>query len=295
MKSFGIGFVIAILALIILLANSLYIVTDKQTAILLRFGEIIDPKIESGLHFKIPILNTVRKFDSRVLTLDAIPQPYFTEEKKRLIVDAFVKWRISDNEQFYITSSGGQLSALRTLLTQRVDEGLRNQFGKRTVQDVISGERDQLMKALTADLNTVANAELGVEVIDVRVKKIELPSEVNDSVYNRMRTERERLAQELRAEGNEIAEEIRANADKERTVILADAYKTAEIIKGEGDAEATSTYAKAFNKDPEFYEFTRSLSAYQSTFENKSDVLLIDPESDFFKYLDSSIGTSSSE
>ena len=295
MKSFGIGFVIASLALIILLANSLYIVTDKQTAILLRFGEIIDPKIESGLHFKIPILNTVRKFDSRVLTLDAIPQPYFTEEKKRLIVDAFVKWRISDNEQFYITSSGGQLSALRTLLTQRVDEGLRNQFGKRTVQDVISGERDQLMKALTADLNKVANSELGVEVIDVRVKKIELPSEVNDSVYNRMRTERERLAQELRAEGNEIAEEIRANADKERTVILADAYKTAEIIKGEGDAEATSTYAKAFNKDPEFYEFTRSLSAYQSTFENKSDVLLIDPESDFFKYLDSSFGTSSSE
>ena len=295
MRSFGIGFVIGILALIILLANSLYIVTDKQTAILLRFGEIIDPKIESGLHFKVPILNTVRKFDSRVLTLDAIPQPYFTEEKKRLIVDAFVKWRISDNEQFYITSSGGQLSALRTLLTQRVDEGLRNQFGKRTVQDVISGERDELMRVLTADLNKVANSELGVEVIDVRVKKIELPSEVNDSVYNRMRTERERLAQELRAEGNEIAEEIRANADKERTVILADAYKTAEIIKGEGDAEATSTYAKAFNKNPEFYEFTRSLSAYQSTFENKSDVLLIDPESDFFKYLDSSFGTSKSE
>ena len=295
MRSFGIGFVIAILALVILLANSLYIVTDKQTAILLRFGEIIDPKIESGLHFKVPILNTVRKFDSRVLTLDAIPQPYFTEEKKRLIVDAFVKWRISDNEQFYITSSGGQLSALRTLLTQRVDEGLRNQFGKRTVQDVISGERDQLMSVLTADLNKVANSELGVEVIDVRVKKIELPTEVNDSVYNRMRTERERLAQELRAEGNEIAEEIRANADKERTVILADAYKTAEIIKGEGDAEATSTYAKAFNKNPEFYEFTRSLSAYQSTFENKSDVLLIDPESDFFKYLDSSFGTSNSE
>ena len=293
MKSFGVGFIVLILAVIILLANSLFIVTDKQTAILLRFGEIIDPKIESGLHFKVPILNTVRKFDSRVLTLDAVPQPYFTEEKKRLIVDAFVKWRISDNEQFYITSSGGQLGALRTLLTQRVDEGLRNQFGKRTVQDVISGERDQLMKALTADLNKVANAELGVEVIDVRVKKIELPSEVNDSVYNRMRTERERLAQELRAEGNEIAEEIRANADKERTVILADAYKTAEIIKGEGDADATSTYAEAFNKNPEFYEFTRSLSAYQSTFQNKSDVLLIDPESDFFKYLDSSFGTPS--
>lgn len=293
MKSFGIGFIVLMLAVIILLANSLFIVTDKQTAILLRFGEIIDPKIESGLHFKVPILNTVRKFDSRVLTLDAVPQPYFTEEKKRLIVDAFVKWRISDNEQFYITSSGGQLGALRTLLTQRVDEGLRNQFGKRTVQDVISGERDQLMKALTADLNKVANTELGVEVIDVRVKKIELPSEVNDSVYNRMRTERERLAQELRAEGTEIAEGIRANADRERTIILAQAYKEAEELRGNGDAKATSVYADAFNKDPEFYEFTRSLKAYQSTFENKSDVLLIDPDSDFFKYLDSSKGRKS--
>ena len=187
MKSFGIGFVIAILALIILLANSLYIVTDKQTAILLRFGEIIDPKIESGLHFKIPILNTVRKFDSRVLTLDALPQPYFTAEKKRLIVDAFVKWRITNNEQFYITSSGGQLSAMRTLLTQRVDEGLRNQFGTRTVQEVVSGERDELMNILTTDLNTVAAGELGIEVLDVRVKKIELPTEVNESVYNRMK------------------------------------------------------------------------------------------------------------
>ena len=282
MKSFKLSFVVILLALVVILANSIYIVTDKQTAILLRFGEIIDPKIESGLHFKIPVLNTVRKFDSRVLTLDAVPQPYYTEEKKRLIVDAFVKWKISDNEQFYITSSGGQLGAMRTLLTQRVDEGLRNQFGIRTVIEVISGERDELMRALTEDLNKVATSELGIEVIDVRVKKIELPSEVNDSVYNRMRTERERLAQELRAEGNEIAEEIRANADKERTVILADAYKEAEITKGEGDAKATSTYAQAFNKNPEFYEFTRSLKAYQSTFENKSDILLIDPDSDFF-------------
>ena len=180
---------------------------------------------------------------------------------------------------------------MRTLLTQRVDEGLRIQFGIRTVKEVISGERDELMRALTEDLNIVATSELGIEVIDVRVKKIELPSEVNDSVYNRMRTERERLAQELRAEGNEIAEEIRANADKERTVILADAYKKAEITKGEGDANATSTYAQAFNKNPEFYEFTRSLKAYQATFENKSDILLIDPDSDFFKYLDSSLGT----
>jgi membrane protease subunit HflC len=291
MKTFRTSFIVVLLLAIVVLANSIYIVSDKQTAILLRFGEIIDPKIESGLHFKIPVFNTVRKFDSRVLTLDAVPQPYYTQEKKRLIVDSFVKWKISDNEQFYITSSGGQLGAMRTLLTQRVDEGLRNQFGIRTVIEVISGERDELMRALTEDINKVATTELGVEVIDVRVKKIELPSEVNDSVYNRMRTERERLAQELRAEGNEQAEEIRANADKERTVIMADAYKTAEITKGQGDAIATSTYAKAFDKDAEFYEFTRSLKAYQSTFQNKSDVLLIDPDSDFFKYLDSAVGT----
>jgi membrane protease subunit HflC len=291
MKTFRTSFIIISLLVIVVLANSIYIINDKQTGILLRFGEIIDPKIESGLHFKIPVLNTVKKFDSRVLTLDAVPQPYYTQEKKRLIVDSFVKWKISDNEQFYITSSGGQLGAMRTLLTQRVDEGLRNQFGIRTVIEVISGERDELMRALTEDINKVATSELGVEVIDVRVKKIELPSEVNDSVYNRMRTERERLAQELRAEGNEQAEEIRANADKERTVIMADAYKTAEITKGQGDAIATSTYAKAFNKDAEFYEFTRSLKAYQSTFQNKSDVLLIDPDSDFFKYLDSAVGT----
>ena len=249
MGAMRLGLIGLILLLIIIIANSVYIVTDKQTAILLRFGEIVDPKIESGLHFKVPILHTVRKFDSRVLTLDAIPQPYFTAEKKRLIVDAFVKWRITDNEQFYITSSGGQLGAMRTLLTQRVDEGLRNQFGVRTVQDVISGERDQLMSALTTDLNVVANQELGIEVIDVRVKKIELPNEVNDS----------------------------------------------EILKGEGDAQATGIYAKAFDKDPEFYEFTRSLNAYQSTFQNKSDVLLIDPESDFFKYLDSSTGSQDQE
>ena len=249
----------------------------------MRFGEIVNPEINPGLHFKVPIYHSVKKFDSRVLTLDALPQPYFTAEKKRLIVDAFVKWRITNNEQFYITSSGGQLSAMRTLLTQRVDEGLRNQFGTRTVQEVVSGERDQLMNILTTDLNLVAGAELGIEVLDVRVKKIELPTEVNESVYNRMRTERERLAQEG----------IRANADRERTIILAEAYKEAEELRGNGDAKATGIYADAYNKDPEFYEFTRSLKAYQSTFENKSDVLLIDPDSDFFKYLDSSKGIKS--
>ncbi len=199
MKSLNLNIGIIALIIVVILSNAIYIVNDKQTAILLRFGEIVEPEINPGLHFKVPIYHTVKKFDSRVLTLDALPQPYFTAEKKRLIVDAFVKWRITNNEQFYITSSGGQLSAMRTLLTQRVDEGLRNQFGTRTVQEVVSGERDELMNILTTDLNTVAGGELGIEVLDVRVKKIELPTEVNESVYNRMRTERERLAQELRA------------------------------------------------------------------------------------------------
>ena len=293
MKSLNLNIGIITILLILVLSNAIYIVNDRETAILLRFGEIVEPEIKPGIHIKIPIYHTVKKFDARVLTLDAVPQPYFTAEKKRLIVDAFVKWKIINNEQFYITSSGGQLNSMRTLLTQRVDEGLRNQFGTRTVQEVVSGERDQLMAILTADLNQVAANELGIEVLDVRVKKIELPSEVNESVYNRMRTERERLAQELRAKGTEIAEGIRANADRERTIILAEAYREAEELRGNGDAKATNVYAQAYNKDPEFYEFTRSLKAYQSTFENKSDVLLIDPDSDFFKYLDSSKGASS--
>ena len=180
---------------------------------------------------------------------------------------------------------------MRRLLIQRVDAGLRNEFGTRTVNEVVSGERDELMDKLTLQLDTIAVAELGVEVIDLRVKKIDLPPEVSDSVYNRMRTERERLAKELRAQGNEVAEKIRATADKEKTIILADAYRQAEEIKGNGDAIATATYANAYSKDPEFYDFTRSLKAYQSTFGSKSDILLINPDSDFFKYLDNSKAT----
>jgi membrane protease subunit HflC len=202
-------------------------------------------------------------------------------------VDSFVKWRVSDVAKYY-TTSGGDEERLRRLLIQRVDAGLRNEFGSRTVKEVVSGQRDQLMDKLSNQLNLIAKDELGVEVIDLRVKKIDLPPEVSDSVYNRMRTERERLAKELRAQGNEVAERIRATADKDKTIILADAYREAEETKGNGDATATATYAWAYSKDPEFYDFTRSLKAYESTFSNKSDFLLINPESDFFKYLDKS-------
>ena len=273
--------------LVILLTQSLYVVKETQRAVLLRFGEIIQFDVSPGLHFKFPILNTVRKFDSRILTLDAAPQRYLTSEKKALMVDSFVKWRVKDVAK-YFTTSGGDEERLKRLLIQRVDTGLRNEFGVRTVKEVVSGERDELMNKLATQLDLIAQRELGIEVIDLRVKKIDLPTEVSESVYNRMRTERERLARELRAQGNEVAAEIKAKADKSKTVILADAYREAEETKGDGDATATATYASAYSKNAEFYDFTRSLKAYQATFENKSDILLIDPESDFFKYLDNS-------
>ena len=278
---------ILVLLSVIALTQSLYVVSETQRAVLLRFGEIVRFDVPPGLHFKLPIINTVRKFDARILTLDADPQRYLTSEKKALIVDSFVKWRIKDVAKFF-TTTGGDEERLKRLLAQRVDTGLRNEFGVRTVKEVVSGERDELMTKLASNLDLIAQDELGVQVIDLRVKKIDLPSQVSDSVYNRMRTERERLARELRAQGNELAAVIRARADKSKTVILADAYREAEETKGDGDAIATATYAAAYSKDPEFYDFTRSLKAYQATFQNKSDILLIDPDSDFFKYLDKS-------
>ena len=275
------------LLLVIGISQSLFVVSETQRAVKLRFGEIVEFDVPPGLHFKLPIVNSVRKFDARILTLDAAPQSYLTSEKKALSVDSFVKWRVSDVAK-YFTTTGGDEERLRRLLSQRVDAGLRNEFGSRTVKEVVSGQRDELMDKLSSQLNIIAKDELGIEVIDLRVKKIDLPPEVSDSVYNRMRTERERLAKELRAQGNEVAERIRATADKDKTIILADAYREAEETKGNGDATATATYASAYSKDPEFYDFTRSLKAYESTFSNKSDILLINPESDFFKYLDKS-------
>ena len=272
---------------VIFISQSLFVVSEVERAVKLRFGEIVQFDVEPGLHFKWPIINSVRYFDSRILTLDAQPQRYLTSEKKALMVDSFIKWRVKDVAK-YFTTTGGDEERAKRLLSQRVDTGLRNEFGVRTVKEVVSGERDQLMNSLTSMLDEIAQDELGVEVIDLRVKRIDLPLEVSESVYNRMRTERQRLARELRAQGNEVAEKIRATADKDKTVILADAYRMAEEIKGDGDAEATATYASAFTKDPEFYDFTRSLKAYQSTFETKGDILLIDPDSDFFKYLDNS-------
>ncbi|MDG0965732.1 MAG: protease modulator HflC, partial [SAR86 cluster bacterium] len=228
------------------------------------------------------------KYDSRIQTLDEEPNRILTVESKYLIVDSFVKYKITDVRTFYDATSGSFIN-LNNLLGQRTAFELKNQFGRRTVTELVSGERDQLMSNMRDNLGNSVS-DLGIEIIDFRVKRIDLPPELSNSVYERMRSERNRLAEELRAEGNELSNEIRSTADKQKVILLAEAYKTSEEIRGEGDATAAAIYAKSFSEDPEFYEFTRSLRGYDATFNNKSDVLLIDPKSDFFKYLNKSKG-----
>ena len=283
-RTIVIGFIVVVLGLLGI--NSVFIVTEMERAVLLEFGRVERNNIQPGLHLKLPIINEVRKFDGRVLTSDAPPERFLTLEKKAVIVDSFAKFRIEDVETYYTATSGDERRA-EELLKQRINNGLRNQISNRTLHEVVSGERDELMHVLTEDLNRVAGDQLGVIVVDVRVKKIDLPSEVSQSVYNRMNTERDIEAREHRAKGQELAVGIRADADKQREVILAEAYGRAEETRGEGDAAAASIYAAAFNKDKEFYEFSRSMSAYQQVFSSKNDVLLIQPDSDFFKYIKS--------
>ena len=284
-RIFVIGFIVV--ALGILGVNSVFIVTEMERAVLLEFGRVVRADIPPGLHLKLPIINEVMKFDGRVLTSDAPAERYLTLEKKAVIVDSFAKFQIDDVATYYTSTSGDERRA-EELLKQRINTGLRNEISKRTLHEVVSGERDELMEVLTRDLNSVSKAELGVRVVDVRVKRIDLPPEVSQSVYNRMNTERDIEAREHRAKGQELAVGIKADADKQREVTLAEAYGRAEEIRGEGDASAASIYASAYNKDKEFYEFYRSMSAYQRTFSNKGDILLIQPDSEFFKYLNSS-------
>ncbi len=265
-------------------SNSLYVIKETERGVLLKFGEVVNPDIQPGLHFKIPFVNNVRKFDGRVLTVDSQPERFFTQEQKALIVDSYAKFRVADTAKFY-TATNGEESRAMGLLSQRINDGLRNQVAGRTIQEVVSGERDQLMEAITNELDIVAREELGVEIVDVRVKQIDLPPDVSESVYRRMNAEREKEAREHRAQGQELAEGIRAAADREVTVISANAYREAEQIRGDGDAEATRVYADSFNQDPEFYSFTRSLRAYQDAFQGAGDLLLIQPDSEFFRYL----------
>jgi len=284
-RSFVIGFIVVLLGLLGM--NSVFIVTEMERAVLLEFGKVVRDDIKPGLHFKLPVINDVRKFDGRILTSDAPPERFLTQEKKALIVDSFAKFRVDDVQTYYTSTSGDERRA-EELLKERINDGLRDEIGKRTLHEVVSGERDELMLALTRNLNLVANKELGVTVVDVRVKRIDLPPEVSQSVYNRMNTERDIEAREHRAKGQELAVGIRADAEKQREVLVAEAYSSAEEIRGEGDAQAAAIYAAAFSKDKDFYEFYRSMAAYKRTFSDKGDVLLIQPDSDFFKFLNRS-------
>ena len=275
--------VIAVIALF-LISDSVYMVKETERAVKLRFGAMADIDIPPGLHLKIPFADVVKKFDGRLLTLDLEAQRFFTLEKKPLNVDSFVKWRVEDVGLYYRATAGDEINA-RMRLEERAQTGLRNQISRRDMYEVVSGERDAIITELTGNLNRVMLEEFGVEVRDVRIKRIELPNEVSDSVYQRMSAEREVLAREHRARGRELAQGIRADAERQAVVIRAEAEKRSEQIRGGGDARAAAIYASAFNADPEFYEFTRSLNAYQRVFSSKDDVMVIDPSSEFFKYL----------
>src|SRR5690554_5770053 len=281
-------FVLIVGAVIALVAwNSFYIVQQTERAVLLQFGKVEQANVQPGLHVKIPYINQVRKFDARLLTLDAPTQRFLTLEKKAVMVDAFAKWRVADADHYYTATSGIKQVADERL-ARRLEAGLRDQFGKRTLHEVVSGERDALMAEITASMDRMARRELGIEVLDVRVKAIDLPREVNRSVFERMSTEREREAREHRAKGRELAEGIRADADRQRRVLLAEAYREAEETRGQGDARAAAIYAQAYSQDPEFYSFYRSLQAIRDSFNDKSDVLVLDPNSDFFRYMQKS-------
>ena len=279
--------VTGLLVMLLVASMSMFVVDQRQNAIVFRLGEVVAIKADPGLYFKVPLLDNVRFFDVRILTIDTSePERFLTSEKKNVLVDLFVKWRIIDVRQYFV-SVGGDEARAQTRLLQTINDGLRAEFGNRTVHDVVSGERDKIMDLMRIKANEDAS-KIGVEVIDVRLKRVDLPQEVSVDVYRRMEAERKRVANELRSTGGAESEKIRADADRQREVILAEAYRDAQRIKGEGDAKAAANYAKAYEINPEFYAFYRSLEAYRASFKNKNDVLVLEPNSEFFKYLRSS-------
>ncbi len=284
--NFGIA-IAAFLGLIVWIST--YIVNETELAIKFKLGEIVQVTREPGLHFKIPLINNVRKFDKRILTLDTPAEPFLTSEKKNVIVDSFVKWRIIEPRLYYTSTQGDERKAVTRMVSILNDE-MKSQFGSKTIRQVISGERAEIMQVVkdNADKKT---RDLGIELVDVRIKKVELPPGISDSVFQRMIKERATVAKSFRSSGEEIAKGIRANAERQRTEILAEAYRKSEEIRGEGDAQAADIYARAFGQDKEFYSFYRSLNAYKNSFGNSSDVLVIEPNSEFFRYFNSSSGT----
>lgn len=281
-KTFS-GMVVALVA-IILAWGSLFVVSERERAVLLRFGQVVRADIQPGFHVKVPLIDKVRVFDGRLQTLDVPSERFLTLEQKAVIVDSYIKWRIHDVFAFYRATAGDVFRA-NTLLAQRAESRMRNKFGGLTLNEVVSGQRDELMSDITQSLDIVAQKEMGISVVDVRVKRIDLPPQVSDSVYERMSSEREKEAQEYRSKGQEMAEGIRANADRETRVIMANAYREAEMIRGEGDAKAAEVYANAYSQDSEFYAFFRSLQAYRNSFNSSGDIMLLEPKGDFFRYL----------
>ncbi len=282
-------FAIILAGLLVLVANgSLFIVKENETALLLRLGEIVDSDYKPGLHFKVPIVQESVVFDKRIQTLDAPKESFLTGEKKFVVVDSFAKWRITDVAQ-YFRSTRGDPGETSRLLSARINAALRDEFGKRTIPEVVSGERAEIMDKLARDANESA-ADLGVEIVDVRIKQIDFEEQISENIYERMRTERQRVAAELRAQGAEAAERIEADADRQRTEILANAYRDAELLRGEGDAKAAEIYASAFDRNAEFYAFWRSLTAYREVFRDGGSMMVLDPDSDFFRYFDAGKG-----
>ena len=272
-----------ILLVVVTVHSTFYAVDQREKVIVIRFGQVLRYDEGPGLHVKVPFLDNVRYFDSRILTLDAEPQQFLTSEKKYVVVDSFVKWKIVDALKYYVTVGGQESEALRRL-EQVINSNLRDEFGKRTVHDVISTDRRKIMDILTANADKEAR-KFGIEVVDARIQRVDLPEEVSQSVFQRMKAERLRIANELRAQGAEAAEKIRADAERQRQVLLADAYRQAQNIRGEGDAKATALYASSYGRAPDFFSFYRSLNAYKESFNKKDDIMIVDPSSDFFKYM----------
>jgi len=290
MKNIG-TVLLSLVVILLLLSLSTFTVDERQYALVFRLGKIVAVKEDAGLYFKVPLADNVRYFDKRILTLSwEEADRFLTSEKKNVLVDSFVKWRIIDPVKYYVSVKGDEQQAERRL-SQTVNDGLRAEFGKRTVQDVISGERSEIMEILRQRADRDSR-QMGIQVLDVRLKHVDYPAEVSESVYQRMEAERKRVANELRSQGAAAAERIRADADRQRVVIIAEAYREAQRIKGEGDAAASEIYARAYGKDPQFYAFYRSLQAYRNSFKNKSDVMVLEPNSEFFKYMKSPEGRS---
>ena len=288
--------IIAIIVILgVLASGSLFVVKEGTRAIVIQFGKVqkdsgteITKVFAPGLYFKVPFIDTVRHLDARVQTLDDAPDRFVTSEKKDLIVDSYVKWRIDDFERYYLSTGGNRLQA-EALLKQKVNNGLRSEFGTRTIPQIVSGERSELMNEAMEQASESSD-ELGIEIVDVRVKQINLPLEVSNSIFQRMRAERAAVAREHRSEGQEQADMIRAGMDARVTIMLADAERKARQLRGQGDAEAASIYANTYSKNPEFYSFLRSMDAYRSSFNSKQDILIVDPSSDFFNYLNNQDG-----